>query len=199
MADSLPESRRTIVQLDPSRPASDGSVPSARDAEGLIWVDLHAPEDQDREWLVEAAGLDRDVVDMLTEIDTRPRAETREEGTLLILRGVNPNPEWDPDDMVAIRIWMEAHRVFTVTSRDRAGILQDQILAHMSTSMNRFMVLLSLVAVVFLPLTFLTGLLGINVNGIPFAEHPHAFAGVCMILAASAAILILLVRRRSWP
>ena len=46
--------------------------------------------------------------------------------------------------------------------------------------------LISIVALVFLPLTFITGLLGMNVDGIPYAHQPWAFwgvTGVCLFLA----------------
>ena len=47
---------------------------------------------------------------------------------------------------------------------------------------NRVNICLSLVATIFLPLSFITGLLGINVSGIPEANNPHAFLLVCLFL-----------------
>ncbi len=50
--------------------------------------------------------------------------------------------------------------------------------------------LLSIVALIFLPLTFITGLLGMNVEGIPFAKEPWAFAGVvalCVLVSLGIA------------
>jgi len=37
---------------------------------------------------------------------------------------------------------------------------------------------IAIVAFIFLPLTFITGLLGMNVEGIPYAHSPWAFWGV---------------------
>jgi zinc transporter len=45
---------------------------------------------------------------------------------------------------------------------------------------------ISVVALVFLPLTFLTGLLGMNVSGIPFAHEPWAFGAVVGVSIAIA-------------
>lgn len=59
--------------------------------------------------------------------------------------------------------------------RERAQILQDSINHRRSDAMNRQMLVLSVVAAVFLPLGLLTGLLGINVGGIPMAEDPAGF------------------------
>jgi zinc transporter len=47
---------------------------------------------------------------------------------------------------------------------------------------------------VFLPLTFITGLLGMNVAGIPFAHAPWAFGGVvalCVVLAVAISAYFL--------
>lgn len=44
------------------------------------------------------------------------------------------------------------------------------------------MYVLSVVAVVFLPLGFLTGLLGVNVGGIPRSGSPYGFVAFILIL-----------------
>ena len=51
--------------------------------------------------------------------------------------------------------------------RTRVQMLEDQIEAQRSATMTRSSLNLSIVATVFLPLTFITGLLGMNVAGIP--------------------------------
>jgi zinc transporter len=58
--------------------------------------------------------------------------------------------------------------------------------------------MLSMVAAMFMPLTFLTGLLGINVGGIPGAADKHAFLWVCYILAAIGLLLYFIFRKRKW-
>jgi zinc transporter len=63
-----------------------------------------------------------------------------------------------------------------------------------SEAMNRQMLLLSVVSAIFLPLSFLTGLLGINVAGIPGAAEPWAFWIVVALLAGLAAVLLILFR-----
>jgi len=49
-----------------------------------------------------------------------------------------------------------------------------------------------------LPLGLLTGLLGINVAGIPFAQYPGAFAAVCGLLVLIALFEWWLFRRLGW-
>jgi zinc transporter len=64
--------------------------------------------------------------------------------------------------------------------------------------MNKAMYLLSIVAAIFLPLSLLTGLLGINVGGIPGAENKWAFLFVTFLLVVVALLLIGLFRRIKW-
>ena len=51
---------------------------------------------------------------------------------------------------------------------------------------------------IFLPLSLLTGLLGINVGGIPGAENKWAFLFVTFFLVMIAFLLIGLFRRVKW-
>lgn len=66
--------------------------------------------------------------------------------------------------------------------RDRAQIVHDQILSQRAERMNNQMFVLSIVAAIFLPLGFITGLLGVNVGGIPGTNSPYAFFIVCISL-----------------
>jgi zinc transporter len=62
--------------------------------------------------------------------------------------------------------------------------------------MNATMYRLAIVATVFLPLGLLTGLLGINVGGIPGSDEPKAFALVSASLLALAVGEVIYFRRR---
>ena len=79
--------------------------------------------------------------------------------------------------------------------RDRAQVIHDLSMDRRAEIMNRQMLILSIVAAVFLPLGLLTGLLGINVGGIPGANYPWAFAIVCAVLVGLGAVQIWLFRR----
>lgn len=79
--------------------------------------------------------------------------------------------------------------------RDRAQVVQDQVSDLRAEAMNRQMLLLSVVAAIFLPMSLLTGLLGINVGGIPGAQSPLAFWLVCILLVAIGVGLGWLFRR----
>jgi zinc transporter len=84
------------------------------------------------------------------------------------------------------------------TVRERAAVVQDEVGNRLSEQINRNMYLLSLVAALFLPLGFVTGLLGINVGGIPGEGLPYAFLEVCGILAVLAAAEFWLFRKLKW-
>jgi zinc transporter len=72
------------------------------------------------------------------------------------------------------------------SSIDRASALQGQIRDQLADSMNTATYRFTWVATVFLPLSFLTGLLGINVAGIPGDHDPLAFWLVCGALSVIA-------------
>jgi len=79
--------------------------------------------------------------------------------------------------------------------RERAGVTQEELSGRLSEQMNRNTYVLSVVAGVFLPLGLLTGLLGINVGGIPGTENPYAFTLVCVGLVVLAAVMTWFLRR----
>jgi zinc transporter len=74
--------------------------------------------------------------------------------------------------------------------RDRAEVVHDQIMDSRAEQNNRQMLVLSVVAAIFLPLSLVTGLLGINVGGLPGEHSPHAFLVVCGVLLAVCVVQI---------
>lgn len=79
--------------------------------------------------------------------------------------------------------------------RDRAQVIHDQIIDKRSETMNRRMFVLSVVTAIFLPLGLLTGLLGINVGGIPGTGNPWAFLIVCGLLLFLGSAQLWLFKR----
>ena len=82
--------------------------------------------------------------------------------------------------------------------RERAAVTQEELLGRLSDQMNTRMYVLSMVAAIFLPLGFLTGLLGINVGGIPGAENSWAFLMFLLFLVGIVAAQILWFRHKGW-
>lgn len=84
------------------------------------------------------------------------------------------------------------------SARDRASVTHEALSNRLAEQMNSRMYVLSLVAGLFLPLGFLTGLLGINVGGIPLAEDPHGFFEIVAILLVIVAIQVVIFMRKKW-
>jgi zinc transporter len=84
------------------------------------------------------------------------------------------------------------------TLSERAVLVHEQVLDARSEQLNRTMLVLAAVTVVFLPLTLVTGALGMNVSGIPFSDEPWAFVGVCVGLVAVALGLVWWMHGRRW-
>ena len=300
--------------------AIDGrALESPTTTAGWLWIHLDRTNRETEHWLRDSAGLEPLVIEALLEEETRPRCVSIGDGLLVILRGVNLNVGANPEDMVSIRVWVDAGRVITLrnrrlmavqdlrdkiekgdapatpgtllidiaaymidrmgpvltdlndavdeleenvleapghelrtrlskirrqaislrrflaplrevfsrlyadrtplfndmnrnhlreitdqltryieeldSARDRAAITQEELAGRMADAMNKNMYVLSIVAGIFLPLGLLTGLLGINVGGIPGTENNWAFTIVCLILVGLAGIVFWLFRR----
>lgn len=302
---------------------SDQALQAGASMNKPCWLHLSARSESARQWLHNNASLpDSSIVNALLAEDTRPRLMRRDEGMLLILRGVNLNEHADPEDMVSIRIWIDEQRFISVQLRtlggvtemqellesgqgplnvgdlitrfiegsitrlspiisdlsdsidsledqivdldksdlrdnivsarrktiifnrfltpqrdivqkvsetgfgwldeehrqrlheaqneitrfvedlralqDRAQSIQDDISNLLTERLNRNTYALSVIAAIFLPLSFLTGLLGINVPGIPGADDPEAFLVFCGLLVAVVIAQIALFKKLRW-
>lgn len=82
--------------------------------------------------------------------------------------------------------------------RERAALTQEELNSRHSEQLNSKMYLLSVVAAIFLPLGFLTGLFGINVGGIPGSENPKAFLIFVAALAGALVIQTIIFRWKKW-
>lgn len=288
-----------------------------------LWVHLDRSAPDTSAWLREDSKLEADAVSALLEHETRPRIFRSGDGLVAILRGVNLNAGADPEDMVALRIFVAKNRLITVrhrplltprdmlhelidqsngakgipelfvrlaerltermnsvvvsldetldtieqsldtkpgpelraqlsevrqtavglrryigpqreamseiqierpawlappldillrensnklqryvedldAARDRAVVIRDEISNRQADAMNARMYALSVIAGIFLPLSFLTGLLGINVGGMPGVESGWAFWLTCLLLVGLLAVEVYIFRRLKW-
>lgn len=299
------------------------AISDAIKADDLAWVHLDGNQTATRDWLQsQLTYLDTIIIDALLAEETRPRIVEFDEGTLLILRGVNLNANADAEDMISIRLWIDQHRIISIqkrplkatqdihdrllagkgpknagdfitmltarlfermeptfskinealddveeqiienpspeerqaisairkqsiifrryiapqrdiiahlrtseqpwldathkrrlqesldqvtrhledldTMRERAQIIKDELANALADQMNKNMYVLSVIAAIFLPLGFLTGLLGINVGGIPGSENGDAFWIFMAILTAIVALQIIIFKKLKW-
>lgn len=82
--------------------------------------------------------------------------------------------------------------------RERAALLHEQLTDLRTEQIDQRSLAIAIVAFIFLPLTFVTGLLGMNVQGIPFADHPWAFWGVVAFCLVIGAIVIGWFAVKQW-
>lgn len=109
-----------------------------------------------------------------------------------------PPPWIAPNDRQDLR---QATEEFTVVLTDLASLqeriklLQEEIAAQVNEENNRSLFILTIVTVLALPINMVAGLLGMNVGGVPLAQHDHGFWIVVAITGALTATLAWLLLR----
>ncbi len=83
-------------------------------------------------------------------------------------------------------------------SRERVSLVLDAESRRMDERTNRILYRFSIITMVFLPMSFLTGLLGINVGGMPGAQSAYGFLIACLVMAAIGVGQWWLFRRWRW-
>ncbi|MFV0377082.1 MAG: zinc transporter ZntB [Mangrovibacterium sp.] len=83
-------------------------------------------------------------------------------------------------------------------AREIASVSQETMINRSNEQINNRMYLLSIIAALFLPLSFFTGLLGVNLAGIPQANHPMAFTWFIVVLLVVVAFQFWLFWRKKW-
>ncbi len=84
------------------------------------------------------------------------------------------------------------------TIRDKVSLIQEELSNTLSDQMNKKMYILSIISAIFLPLTFLTGLLGINIGGIPGAQNDNAFYIFSIILVMVTSAQFYIFKKKKW-
>jgi zinc transporter len=109
-------------------------------------------------------------------------------------------PDWMAEiDVQALRA---ASEEFSVVLRDmsslqeRIKLLQEEIAAQVNEENNRSLFVLTVVTVLALPINIIAGLLGMNVGGVPLAQHAHGFWIVVGIVLSVTAVSGWLAFRR---
>jgi len=116
-----------------------------------------------------------------------------------LFRMLNRPPGWmSEQDVQDLR---QSTEEFSAAIRDvatlleRIKLLQEEVASRVAEQSNRLLLLLSVVTVLGLPFTVVSGLFGMNVGGIPFNEEKHGFWIVVGLVAAFTATAIWLMFR----
>ncbi|WP_289155888.1 zinc transporter ZntB [uncultured Salipiger sp.] len=104
---------------------SPSEAPDVLRSDTLGWVHLRAQHPDTPGWIVENLSyLDPTIIDALVAEETRPRVTMVGKGLIVILRGINTIEGEDPEDMVSVRLWIDPHRIVSL-SRRRVRAIED--------------------------------------------------------------------------
>ncbi len=85
-----------------------------------------------------------------------------------------------------------------VTYRELAGGLMDVYLSSISNKMNEVMKVLTIIATIFIPLTFIAGLYGMNFERMPELRWAWAYPAVLLVMVMLAGVMLLYFRHKGW-
>lgn len=80
----------------------------------------------------------------------------------------------------------------------KAAVTRDEMVSQRDEKLNQRVYNLTVLAAIFLPLTVLTGLLGMNVGGVPLMDNNNGFLWSTAVLVAIMTFTILLLRKIRW-
>lgn len=98
------------------------------------------------------------------------------------------------ETMERLRRYLDALDV----SKESAIVLQDDLNNRAAQQTNTTMYMLSIIAAIFLPLSFVTGLLGINVGGMPGVNSNGGFWVTVILLTLLLGVQLYMFRRLKW-
>jgi len=119
-----------------------------------------------------------------------------------LFRLLNRSPGWlSPEDVEDLRQAAEEFSAAVADSAslsERLKLLQEELAATVGEHINRSLFILTLVTVLALPINMIAGLLGMNVGGIPLAQHSQGFLIVvsCLSIVTGMLAYFLLIKRR---
>jgi magnesium transporter len=82
--------------------------------------------------------------------------------------------------------------------RETATVVHETYLAGLSLRMNEVMKLLTVIATVFIPLTFVVGVYGMNFEHMPELGWRWGYPMVWLVMLAAALAMLVAFRRRRW-
>lgn len=143
--------------------------------------------------MIQLYGLKREVIQLRKQVWplrdtinnlTRSENELITDNTHLFLRDLNDH---------TIRI------IDTVeTYRDLLSGIMDIHISVNSNKMNEIMKLLTIMSSVFIPVTFISGVYGMNFENMPFQKAENGFAYVWLIMLGAIGGLLYYFKRRKW-
>ena len=84
------------------------------------------------------------------------------------------------------------------TFRDMVSGMLDIYLSGMSMRLNEVMKVLTLIATIFIPLTFIVGIYGMNFKYMPELDYPYGYYGVWVVIIAVTVTMLLYFHKKKW-
>lgn len=82
--------------------------------------------------------------------------------------------------------------------REMTAQLMDLYLSLISNGMNQVMKTLTIIASVFIPLTFIVGIYGMNFENMPELSHPMGYPAIWAVMITSAISTLIFFRFKKW-
>lgn len=94
------------------------------------------------------------------------------------------------------------HSIYVIdtveTYRDLISGLMDMYMTGLSNKMNEVMKVLTIIATIFIPITFIAGVYGMNFEHMPELQHQWAYPAVWIIMVLVALVMIMYFKRKKW-
>ena len=84
------------------------------------------------------------------------------------------------------------------TYRELASDLSATHLAAVSNQMNGVMKVLTIIATIFIPITFVAGVYGMNFKNMPELEWPWGYGSALALMAVIAGVMVMYFRKKRW-
>lgn len=84
------------------------------------------------------------------------------------------------------------------TFRDMLGGMLDLYLSSVSFRLNAVMKVLTIIATIFIPLTFLAGIWGMNFHDMPELRQPWGYPAALLLMAGIAGWMVYLFKKKKW-
>ncbi|MCB2204727.1 magnesium/cobalt transporter CorA [bacterium] len=156
---------------------------------------------------LEEAVLGNPSREIITRLHDLRRSLTRLRRAVLPLRDVVMQLQREETEMVGSDITMFLHDVqdhlnqvldMIESDRETIGGLIELYMTHESNRMNEVMKVLTVIATVFIPLTFIAGIYGMNFEYMPELRTAWGYPAVLTLMFGIAAGMFLFFRRRGW-
>jgi len=86
----------------------------------------------------------------------------------------------------------------TETFREMTSEMIDMYLSSVSNRMNEVMKVLTIIATIFIPLTYIVGIYGMNFKYMPELEWSYGYPLLWLLMLGVALTMLMLFKRKKW-